>query len=135
MNTNSKKFRLAVLLAGMGAVLLPGVPAYAAGDCADNRVCMWEDSGYSGDRWVNYADGSLSNNRMDIDGWNGDNEISSVKNETGKWVVVWENDDWTNRLFCLGPEADVSDISATFGWGANDDAESFSLHSSKPSVC
>jgi hypothetical protein len=38
----------------------------------------------------------------DIDWWNGDNEISSVQNNTNQIVMAWTNDNPTGRSFCIG---------------------------------
>src|SRR4051812_23368489 len=82
------QFRQAVIgLAIMSAFTFcgPARPATAA-DCADGHLCMWEDPGYSGSQ---YVDQPGNPGRYDIDWWNGDNEISSVINKTGKCIKLY----------------------------------------------
>jgi hypothetical protein len=90
-------------------------PAQADGYCPANRVCMWEDSYYGGSRYVDtYAGGPY-----DIDGWNGDNEISSVDNASGLYIVMYDNDNLTGFLGCVAPHQRIPALNR------NDEMESF----------
>lgn len=42
---------LAVLGAAITTTMVTS-PAYADGYCPANRICMWEDTNFTGDRWV-----------------------------------------------------------------------------------
>ncbi|MGI5163652.1 peptidase inhibitor family I36 protein [Spirillospora sp. CA-253888] len=84
---------LALLVCGLAAVPADAA-ARAAASCPSGYVCMWEDPYYGGDLYVQQ---SAINGRHEIDGWNGDNEISSVINNTGKCVVLYANDGWSGR--------------------------------------
>ena len=71
-------------------------PAGADGICSRNAVCMWEDNRYHGDLYV--QQNQPPRERCDvsavyeIDGFNGDNEISSVDNATDFDVVLFADD-------------------------------------------
>lgn len=68
-------------------------PAQAEGDCPANHVCMWEDAGYGGDRYVDSAAPQPgASTWIDVDGWNGDNELSAVVNNTGCYVEGYSDD-------------------------------------------
>ena len=93
-------------------------------------VRMWEDPEYSGSMYVNYYPGQAPGNKVDIGWWNGDNEISSVDNDTDYWVILWDNDNFTGTLKCIRPHEYVLYLS----WFSFDNrAESFQL--STTSMC
>lgn len=83
---------LTVLAFGLSA------PPAQAASCPDNYVCMWEDPNYSGELYVYQPN---QNGRYEIDGWDGDNEISSVINNTHKCIVLYANDGWTGRTHSI----------------------------------
>ncbi len=62
----------------------------ADGACPGDHICMWEDDNYGGDKWV--QEPAKLNKVYDIDGWDGDNEISSIKNTSGLFVCVYPGD-------------------------------------------
>ncbi|HEY1095223.1 MAG TPA: peptidase inhibitor family I36 protein [Glycomyces sp.] len=111
----------ALTLAATAAVVsLSAAPAQAAGapDCPRGNICMWEDDAFKGDRWVNWKpDGG--NDKYQIDGWDGDNEISSVWNDSNYAVILYDNDDYTGYLLCIPAKTAAH---AQRGW--NNDAES-----------
>ncbi|WKU05616.1 peptidase inhibitor family I36 protein [Micromonospora sp. HUAS LYJ1] len=72
--------------------------------CPSNHVCLWEDFNYTGSKYVDYTQGTNPGDKFDIDGWNGDNEISSAKNNTGLILVLWDNDNYTAH--CRGTSGD-----------------------------
>lgn len=130
----------AVAAAAMATLAIAGagVPALAADDAGTVRalshgpVRMWEDPRYSGSLYVEYYPGQAPNNKVNIGGWNGDNEISSVKNDTDYWVVLWDNDDYTGSKVCLRPHEWAQQLS----WDVfrfDNKAESFQLTTS--SLC
>jgi hypothetical protein len=110
------------LAASAAVVTLSAAPAQAAGapDCPNGNICMWEDTDFKGDRWVNWKpDGA--NDKYNIDGWDGDNEISSVWNDSNYAVILYGNDDYTDYLLCIPAQSSAR----AAGWaGWNDDAES-----------
>lgn len=93
--------------------------------CADNHVCLWEGYSFGGDKWVDYTVNSLPDNKFNIGGWNGDNEISSAKNETDLILVLWDNDNYTGTRACIPANSSSSNLGQTHGF--NDRAESFQL--------
>lgn len=52
---------------------------------------MWEDPGYSGEHYV-AAQPANCPTGCDIDGWDGDNELSSAKNTTDCTVRLYDLD-------------------------------------------
>jgi Peptidase inhibitor family I36 len=62
--------------------------------CPDNHVCMYEDSDFGGGLYVNVA---YDGGKHEIDWWNGDNEISSVINNTGSSIKVYAGDGQSGR--------------------------------------
>ncbi|MFI6520571.1 peptidase inhibitor family I36 protein [Spirillospora sp. NPDC050679] len=84
---------LALFACGFAAVPADA-SARAAASCPSGYVCMWEDAYYGGDKYVEQP---AINGHHEIDGWNGDNEISSVVNNTGKCIVLYANDGWSGR--------------------------------------
>jgi hypothetical protein len=121
--------RLGAVLLGLAAGLVVVTPAQAVEiECYDNHVCMWESNYFLDDRWVDYTDGDLANNRMDIGGWDGDNELNSVKNGTWKYLVLFDNDDYTGTRVCVKPRSQRTSLDSF-----NDRAESLQLFSSAPS--
>jgi len=111
----------AVLAALTASVAVVGVApiAQADGYCPTNRVCMWEDTNYQGDRWVDTTVGAPGW-FYDIDWWDGDNEISSIDNSTGNYIQVWGNDNPTGSSYCVRPHSRHSSLGSF-----DNDAESF----------
>ena len=111
-------------------VTLGGVPAQAqegtavdAQDwsCDSGRICMYEDSNYTGSKYVNWKP-TGTNQKYQIDGWDGDNEISSVINRTRYNIRLYDNDDYSGRSICLVPGKYINNLKN--GWVFNDEAES-----------
>jgi len=80
-------------------------------------VCLWEDADYHGDRYEWYAPTAID---VDIDWWNGDNEISSVKNYSTYDLCLYDNDNFTGDRVRI-PAQKTSTNLGDF----NDQAESF----------
>jgi hypothetical protein len=97
----------------------------SGGSCDDKYVCMWEDNDYEGDKWVNYREGTSPGDRVEIDGWDGDNEISSVKNNTKLYVVMYADDEFRGRIQCIAPESSSPNLRQSNGF--DNEAESFIL--------
>ena len=111
-------------LAGTAVLTTPAV-AQAGTYCPTNHACMWEDSNFQGDRWVDIELGAAPSS-YDIDGWDGDNEISSIENgSTTNWLKVWSDDDYQGTYICVAPRA----VQGSLG-GFDNNAESFQLVSS-----
>ncbi|MFF0659509.1 MULTISPECIES: peptidase inhibitor family I36 protein [Micromonospora] len=122
--------RVKRLLAATSTGILLGVagfavPAYAAGTCSSGRICMWEDFGYTGSKYVDYVPGTISNDRYEINGFNGDNEISSVINNTSKCAVLYDNDGFSGTRITISKNTSVSNL-RTFA-NFDNEAESFAL--------
>jgi hypothetical protein len=111
------------VLASSG-LTLAATPAHAAGSCTENYVCMWEDPGYNGSRYVKQY---KTSGYYQIDGWDGDNEISSVKNYTGKCIRLYDNDDHTGNSYVI--HKNVRAISNLEENGFDNDAESYRIYS------
>jgi len=139
--TNTMKRRLAKGAAMTGVAVVAGLALTAgsaqaettseaetrAGGCSNNYVCMWENSNYSGDKWVNWKVGSVGT-VFEVDGWDGDNEISSISNESGKTLKLYAGDNATGAWICFGPETDVKNLSDLGGGQSfNDQIESFKV--------
>jgi hypothetical protein len=105
------------------ATTVDASPASAAQPCSENYVCMWEDPGYNGSRYVRQY---KSSGYYQIDGWDGDNEISSVKNYTGKCVRLYDNDDHTGDSYRI--DKNVRTISNLEEVGFDNDAESYRIY-------
>jgi hypothetical protein len=116
---------LAVAASGLAVA---ATPAMAADMCDSYMVCMYEDFNYDGSMYVRYTEGTRTGNRFEIDGWNGDNEISSVHNNTDLWVVMYDNDNYTGTKACIRPHGDVPNLATSNGY--DNRAESFILKSS-----
>ena len=120
------RFRQAVIGVGIMSAFTfcgPAGPAKAAGTCADGSVCMWEDPGYNGSKYVDQP-GNAGN--YQIDWWNGDNEISSVINRTGKCVRLYDNDDWSGTSYFIEKGGPRSDLEQN---GYDNYAESYTIFS------
>ncbi|GAA4025629.1 hypothetical protein GCM10022247_57970 [Allokutzneria multivorans] len=108
---------VAVLVA-VGAMLAGVAPASANADDCSYKLCMWEDDWYSDSL---YAKSAAVSGCQEIAGWNGDNEISSLSNNTGHSVRLYADDNCQGRSLLLNP-----------GWypelsrlGFNNDTESY----------
>jgi hypothetical protein len=95
--------------------------AIQAGSCASGRFCMWEDANYSGSKYANWAPTGV-NQKYQLDGWDGDNEISSLINNTRYDIRVYDNDDYSGESRCVKPGEQWDDLK--FWYEFNDDIES-----------
>ncbi|RJK94882.1 hypothetical protein D5H78_13890 [Vallicoccus soli] len=121
----TKRVPAVTVLAGLVlAATATGAAAEGPGD-----VTLWEDYSYTGSKYIDYAQGSSDADEVEIHWWDGDNEISSVKNMTGKWLVLYADDGQRGKKVCLRPGAMVANL----GWyGFNDQAESLALRDTNP---
>ncbi|GAA3989800.1 hypothetical protein GCM10022247_05520 [Allokutzneria multivorans] len=129
-------FRTITTLAAATVAALLVAPTASAGEsCPNDTICMWEDGGQTGTRYVQVelrpGDGARI---YEIDGWDGDNEISSIINNTGCEFTLRAEDlgvEVTGAgLWRLGARSRYDDLNRVFndaGVSANDDAESFIL--------
>lgn len=105
------------LVATLGIAATVATATASAGTCSTGRVCMWEDPDFSGSRYVNVS--PTVYRTYEIDWWNGDNEISSVVNNS-RYAVRLIDGDYTigptwNRggaSFCIGPYGRIRDLYA-----------------------
>ncbi|GAB1694786.1 peptidase inhibitor family I36 protein [Krasilnikovia sp. M28-CT-15] len=115
---------LAAVMSGTAGTLAVAAPAMAGTFCPYDYICMWEDPAWSGSEYIKVraVPGSYG-----IDGWDGDNEISSIINESRKYcVTLYNNDNWTGSTYRLSYDGSNPRLS-----NANFDnkAESFKIHS------
>ncbi|MFC3493107.1 peptidase inhibitor family I36 protein [Glycomyces rhizosphaerae] len=98
------------LTAGSAQAQTTGIDAeILAGGCASGYFCGWENSGYSGDKWVNWRVGGVGT-VYEIDGWDGDNEISSFSNESSRKLRIYNGDNATGASICIGAGDDVRNL-------------------------
>jgi hypothetical protein len=120
-------FRRTALAALMGSVvatapLMIATPAQAdSSDCPSNYVCMWEDPNYSGSMYVRQPSSLGSYN---IDGWDGDNEISSVYNNSRNCVRMYDNDNYTGTSYFVSWLGMLPNLAQN---GYDNEAESFKI--------
>ncbi len=119
-----RRIAAAAAAAGLAAIASLGLaaPAQAGGyaQCGSGYVCMWEDAGFQGDEWVHWKPSGVGA-KYNIDGWDGDNEISSIYNHSGYALRIYANDDYTGESICIGRGGDRP---ALKDQSFNDDAES-----------
>ncbi|GAB2570250.1 peptidase inhibitor family I36 protein [Kribbella endophytica] len=116
--------RVAVILAGGLAVAGFGVisPANATENAPTaGNVRMWEDPDYTGSQYVTATPDNCPDG-CDIDGWDGDNEISSVRNETACKIRLYADDNFGGRSVDLAANTNYSNLEQV---GFDNDAESF----------
>ncbi|WP_168801628.1 peptidase inhibitor family I36 protein [Glycomyces buryatensis] len=89
-------------------VTLSASPAQAAINCDQGRVCMFEDNHYTGSKYSNWKPTGAG--KYQIDGWDGDNEISSVANMSNYAVYLYANDDYTDFLICIPADSYEGDL-------------------------
>lgn len=104
-------------VAALACVALTAGPAQAesevesrfmAGGCASGYVCGWANTGYGGDKLVNWRVGSVGAT-YEI-GRSADNKITSISNESSKALRLYANDGATGASFCLGPGGDIRNL-------------------------
>ena len=107
---------------GAAVVLAPSAAVADSSDCPSGYVCMWEDKTFHGSMYVRQPDDVGS---YDIDGWDGDDEISSVYNtSTTKCVRLYDNDRWTGTSYVVGKGSRLSSLP-----GFDNEAESYKIYS------
>lgn len=111
---------LAVLGLGGSAAAAPERPG---GTCANGRFCLWEDAGYSGDKYVD-RDGRIG--KYNLGFWNGDNEISSGINNSNRCVTLYMDDNHQGSALTLQPGYRSNNFKL-LGHLWNDNAESYEV--------
>lgn len=113
----------------LGAVALATVPVVNATsvaadstDCFSGFICMWEDSDYTGSRYVLET---AWPGDYEIGGIEGDNEISSVINFSDYCVRLYDNDDQTGTSYLVGKQRLVPDLTQN---GFDNEAESYRIY-------
>jgi hypothetical protein len=107
-----KRFAQAAALgfaATAAIVTLSASPAQAAINCDSGRICMYEDNHYTGGKYSNWKP-TGGNQSYQIDWWDGDNEISSVYNNSNYAVYLYANDDYTGFIRCVSAKSAVGDL-------------------------
>ncbi|KAA0924112.1 peptidase inhibitor family I36 protein [Streptomyces apricus] len=126
----TKKFLAAAaaissLVGGLAAgTVAPASASETATVCDQSHLCMWEDTYYRGDQYLNiYMEAEANIGTVgEIDGWDGDNEISSLSNGTRFSIALYDGDGGTGeRLRCYSPRLDVPIVIP------NDRAESYKV--------
>lgn len=117
-------FKAAAITGGLAALAvgMSAAPAYADTVCPNNYVCMWEDGSYGGSKYVLQP---ANVGFYEIDGWDGDNEISSVKNTSGKCLRLYDNDGGGGSSYYIEPEGFRPNLNQN---GFNDRAESYRIY-------
>ncbi|MGF0175115.1 peptidase inhibitor family I36 protein [Streptomyces sp. Marseille-Q5077] len=118
-------FAATAAIAALGAVPAQAQTGTAAGvkgwSCDTGRMCMYEDASYTGSKYVNWKP-TGTNQKHQIDGWNGDNEITSLINNTRYNIRVYDNDDYSGQSICVVPNHSINNLKEW--WIFNDKAES-----------
>ncbi|GAB3248417.1 peptidase inhibitor family I36 protein [Kineosporia babensis] len=96
------------VLAGVAMVTAAGPASADDARCPANRVCMYEDPNFTGSLYVNQK--YKSGGKFEIDWWDGDNEISSVINNTGGSVKLYANDGQKGKWQCVGAHSTRSNL-------------------------
>lgn len=122
INTMKRRLVSGAAMAGVAVVAVMGLSAGSAqaettteaderaGGCRAGYICAWEDKNYGGDQWVNWKPGGAGD-FYDVDGWDGDNELSSISNESSKTIRLYKTDNATGYSWCLGPGQDIKNLS------------------------
>lgn len=99
------------------------IPAKVTGDVSKfaGRAFGWEDAGFKGDRYIDVGQGECSEDRCEIDGWNGDNEISSVNNDSTCKLRLFADDAWQGRFYDINKQSSIGDLQTV---GFDNEAES-----------
>jgi hypothetical protein len=132
-NKSTMKRRLVsgASMAGVAFVAMMGLSAGSAqaettdvevkaGTCASGYVCGWEDDGYGGDKWMSWNPSGVGAN-YEIDGWDGDNEITSIINNSGHGIKFYDQDGQAGNTLCVGNGVRINNLQ-DYAW--NDRAES-----------
>lgn len=91
-------------------------------DRTDGPVCMWEDPGAQGDEYVHWRPFGTGL-KKNIDGWDGDNETSSIRNHSWYAIRVYDNDDYTGTSICVPSGTTVNKLGDDT-WNFDNEAES-----------
>lgn len=113
-NTTRRRRHVGALLALVSAlsVIVLAAPASASpptqqelilATCGGGVGCGWEDPDFKGDRYFAATINSCVNRRCEIDWWNGDNEISSVANNTNCTLRLYSHDQWQGAIYEIPP--------------------------------
>lgn len=81
--------------------------AFYAGACSSGRFCLFDDAGYE-DRRISLS--SSENNMNDI---NFGDKTTSVQNKTSVSWVVYDDDNYRDRAFCIKPGVSVRDFGSS----------------------
>lgn len=81
---------------------------------------MWEGPSRQGDKYVHHD--PSTDYSVDIDGWEGDNGISSVWNRTGCTITLCGNDDFTGDPLKAHPRTCRENLERS---GFDNEAEGF----------
>ncbi|NUR70859.1 MAG: peptidase inhibitor family I36 protein [Hamadaea sp.] len=92
--------------------------------CDPDWVCMFEDNNYYGDR---YDRSGVYENFYDLGWWNGDNEISSVKNRTQFYLCMYAGDSPSGDYVRIPPGQYVPNLGSAYAF--DNDAESIKITS------
>lgn len=128
MNITVSSRRVGLLLAAVIILAAVGVsvatPASAGwGTCwGAGQVCLYEDAGWQGDEYGRVSAAGF----YELGGWNGDNEISSVLNNTSNCLTLYSNDGGGGRTLTVGPHSEIGTLK---DYNFNDDTESYRIHS------
>jgi len=96
-----------LILCGLiaGLVVNVGMAAAEECDCPANRICLWEHGNYQGKLFTtalasiaNYQDYNFPGSSQDVN-----DDVSSLFNNTSKWVVFFRDSNYGDKAICVGP--------------------------------
>ncbi|MGW1340106.1 peptidase inhibitor family I36 protein [Kribbella sp. NPDC002412] len=119
----NRKRVAATLVCGLAMAAFAAITPAAAAENAPTagNVRMWEDPDFTGSQYVDTTPDTCPDG-CDIDGWDGDNEISSVRNETNCIVRLYADDNLGGRSVDLKANTSYHNLELQ---GFDNDAESY----------
>lgn len=115
---------IAVLAATIPAHADARAPALLANpyDCVAGYLCMWHDQNFAGQRiTMNNSDRHLGDDS---------DEAHAIFNRSGRYVKLYDNQDWTGDSRCVAPQQQVPDLG-----GFSDRVTSVQFGDSNPRSC
>jgi hypothetical protein len=94
------------------------------------RAYFYRHTGYNGGVASRADDDSTFTNNTFSDGSPMNDNVSSVSNQTGRWILVYNDSNYGGWRMCIGPGGRVFDM-GHYG-GANDDASAVDMNVATP---
>ncbi|WHM37891.1 RICIN domain-containing protein [Streptomyces sp. BPTC-684] len=125
----------ATITAMIGLSMVPALAttAYADGpDCDQGAFCVWEDADFQGRKFTGTGDGQAW--FTGGASWLND-VVSSAKNNTGKWVGVYEDIGPQKIISCFPPNTQLANFRDSKLGDANDKASAYVIGNSEQDAC